>query len=134
MNQKESFDAGSWIGRSALVPSATAVPLPDGTYAGEALLDSTTATAIAFTAADGTVVHSEHIAGPVVGRVAFRWDGLVNGGPVSDPLQLSLVGAEPLASIAVWTTVEGVLAPAQSAPMIQTRLGAFAPVEVLDLK
>lgn len=132
--QTMSFDAASWIGRSALVPSTTALPLSDGSYAGEAAIESAAAIDITFTNANGAVLHTEHVAGPITGRVSFCWNGLVDGVPDKGPVKVSATAAGLPASVAVWTPIESVRTPAQATPVIETPLGSFAPATVLDLK
>ncbi|HEY6772378.1 MAG TPA: flagellar hook capping FlgD N-terminal domain-containing protein [Oxalicibacterium sp.] len=133
-SQNMLFDAASWIGRSALVPSTTALPLADGQYAGAIASDGAASIDVAFADASGVVLHTEHIAGPVTGRVDFHWDGLIDGAAYKGPVTISATTDGPPAIVAVWTSIESVRAPAQNNPVIETPLGAFLPAAVLDLK
>jgi len=68
-------DPAAWLGRSALVPSSKALPLPDGSYAGEVLIDTPTNLGIAFKDGSGAIVHTEHHAVAAEGSVTFNRDG-----------------------------------------------------------
>lgn len=132
--QSMLFDAASWIGRTALVPSSIALPLADGHYAGAIASESAASGDIVFADENGVVLHTEHIAGPIVGTVDFAWNGLVDGVPYGKPVTVTAVIGESPAVVAVWTDVQSVRAPAQANPVIETPLGAFLPAAVLDLK
>lgn len=128
-------DSASWLGRLALVPSSKALPLADGSYAGEVLIDSPTDLDIDFKDASGAVVHTEHHAAAAEGAVSFDWDGKVGGVAVKGPLSVTVKGSSSSApSVAVWTTVTSIRNPATSHTLIETALGAFAQEEVIDLK
>jgi flagellar basal-body rod modification protein FlgD len=128
-------DPAAWLGRSALVPSSKALPLQDGSYAGEVLIDSPTDLDIAFKDGSGAIVHTEHHAVAVEGSVTFNWDGKVDGVAVKGPLSVTATGsAGSTPSVAVWTTVASIRRPATSNTLIETPLGAFTQEEVIDLK
>jgi flagellar basal-body rod modification protein FlgD len=128
-------DPASWLGRSALVPSSKALPLADGSYAGEVLIDSPADLDITFKDASGAVVHTEHHAGAAEGAVVFDWDGKVEGVAVKGPLSVTVTGSSgAIPTVAIWTTVNSIRDPATSNPLIETPLGSFVQEEVVDLK
>jgi flagellar basal-body rod modification protein FlgD len=133
--QDAAFDPASWLGRVALVPSRKALPLDDGSYSGEIQIDNADAVDVQFTDANGVVVHTEHLAGPITGQAAFNWSGSVDGVRVPGPLTVSAKANTGAAvTIAVWTPVESVRTPALSTALLETPLGLFTPDTVLDLK
>ena len=129
------YDAASWLNRSALVPSSKALPLPDGSYAGEVLIDSPAVLDIIFTDSTGAVVHTEHHGESSQGIVAFSWNGQVDGVPVKGPLNVTVSASSgPPPSVAIWTTVASIRDPAASDTLIETPLGSFAQDVVIDLR
>lgn len=131
---KTSIDTASWIGRAALVPSDTALPRADGTYAGKVSFTGVGVTDLSFTDRNGAVVHTERLSASGSGSVDFAWDGLIDGAPAKGPLKVSAGGSASSAGIAIWTRIEGVHTPGQSEAVVETPLGSFDPAAVLDLR
>jgi flagellar basal-body rod modification protein FlgD len=128
-------DSAAWLGRSALVPSSKALPLQDGSYTGEVLIDSPTDLDIAFKDGSGAIVHTEHHAVTAEGSVTFNWDGKIEGVAVKGPLSVTATGRSgSIPTVAIWTTVASIRKPATSNTLIETPLGAFTQQEVIDLK
>lgn len=134
-DKNQGTDPAGWIGLRALVPSTTALPLSDGSYAGEISVSNSEDVDIVFSDSGGSVIHTEHIAGPTTEPVMFSWDGIANGVKVKGPLQVVATSlSKATTSVAVWTVVASVREPGSGHPMIETALGSFTQESVLDLK
>jgi flagellar basal-body rod modification protein FlgD len=132
--------AASWIGRSALVPSKTTVPLDDGSYAGQITLPEAVSSAtMRLVDANGTIVHSADLGARAAGDVGFAWDGKRADGTVAKgALKIEVAaknaGGAVSATTASWTAVNGVRSPAGgSASKLVTSLGVIAPGDALSL-
>lgn len=135
LGKGSTYDPAAWLGRSALVPSSDALPLADGSYAGEVLIDSPADLDITFTDSSGAIVHSEHVVNAAQGTLSFDWDGQVAGVAQKGRLSLRATTSSGLSpEIAVWTTVASIRDPATSDTLIETPLGSFAQLVVIDLK
>ena len=135
LGKGSTYDPASWLGRSVLVPSSSAVPRADGTYAGEVLTESPAALDITFTDGSGAVVHTEHHENAAKGILSFSWDGRVNGTAVKGPLSITVAtssGKPP--AVAVWTAVTGIRGPGTSDIALETPLGTFSRDGVIDLR
>jgi flagellar basal-body rod modification protein FlgD len=132
-------DAAGWIGRSALVASDVANPLPNGAYAGEIALpeDASTVT-ISLVDANGAVAHTETLGAQAAGTLAFAWDGKnAAGEPTTGPLRFVVTAAGANGPIPTatssWTNISGVQSPASGATKLVTPLGILDPAEALRL-
>jgi flagellar basal-body rod modification protein FlgD len=133
-------DAASWIGKSALVSSTTAMPLPNGGYAGEIALPSDATTMnVNLVDSSGKSVYSQTLSGQKAGAVDFAWDGTkADGTKATGPLSVvvSATGASGaiMPSVATWSTITGVQSPAGgSSATLSTTLGTVAPTDILSL-
>jgi flagellar basal-body rod modification protein FlgD len=133
-------DAASWIGKAALLPSSTAMPLSNGGYAGEiALPSAATSMNVDLVDSTGATVYSQTLTNQAAGTVNFSWDGTKSDGTtVTGPLsvKVSATGANGAVSptVATWSTITGVQSPAGgSAAELSTTLGTVAPTDVLSL-
>lgn len=133
-------DAASWIGKSALVSSTTAMPLPSGGYAGEITLPSDATTMnVNLVDSGGKSVYSQTLSGQKAGAVDFAWDGTqADGTKATGPLSVvvSATGASGAItpSVATWSTITGVQSPAGgSSASLSTTLGTVAPTDILSL-
>lgn len=134
-------NVAGWIGKNALVPSSTATPLADGSYAFEAdLPEAATSVRIDMVDSSGAVVHSEMLGAQGKGSLGIAWDGKAADGSVAatGPLKVMVTayGANGAMdpAISTWTTVNGVQSPATGGnAKLVTPLGLVAPDEALRL-
>jgi flagellar basal-body rod modification protein FlgD len=140
LTQSRVGDAASWIGKAALVPSKTAAPLSDGSYAGTVTLpDDAAEVDISLVDASGKVVYTGSATNVAKGDIPFYWDGVdQDGNAVAGPLTISVYAkdgaAQPMeASTASWATVQGVRSPASGATKLVTALGAIDPADAIQL-
>ncbi|HEX8447356.1 MAG TPA: flagellar hook capping FlgD N-terminal domain-containing protein [Sphingomonas sp.] len=134
-------DAASWIGRSALVQSDVAAPLPDGSYAGEIALPSA-AGDVMMNLIDGSgqILHSETFGAQPKGSVPFAWDGKDADGNLyaGGPLKISVSAMDSKGAMATttasWAMIGGVQSPAGGlATKLVTSLGVISPEAALKL-
>jgi flagellar basal-body rod modification protein FlgD len=133
-------DAAGWIGKNALVPSAVAAPLGDGSYRGEVTLDkAATAVTLSLVDASGAVRHTENLGGQAAGTFQFAWNGKdAAGNAVAGPLKV-VVNADAAEgavtpAISTWTGITGVQSPADgAATRLVTPIGNFDPTAVARL-
>ncbi len=134
-------DAASWIGRSALVGSATATPLADGSYQGEITLPSAaTKVTLNLVDANGAVVHAQELGAHGAGTLDFAWDGKNADGTMTGGGALKLVvtavdatGADVNATTASWAAIGGVQSPATGTTRLVTPLGLIDPADAIRL-
>ncbi|PTD27319.1 flagellar hook assembly protein FlgD [Sphingomonas fennica] len=134
-------NVAGWIGRAALVSSATATPLADGSYAFEAELpEDATNVQIDLVDPTGAVVHSQNLGAEKAGSVGYSWDGkdaegnAVSTGPLK--VMVTAYGASgPMKPvISSWTMINGVQSPAAGgAAQLITSLGIVKPEEALRI-
>lgn len=133
-------DAASWIGKDALLPSTTAQPLSDGSYAGEITLPSdATSVNVSLVDSSGKQVYSQTATNQKAGTLDFSWDGKnADGTTASGPLSVVVSAAGSSGTItptvSTWATIMGVQSPAGgSSAELSTTLGTVAPTDVLSL-
>jgi flagellar basal-body rod modification protein FlgD len=133
-------DAASWIGKAALVSSATAQPLSNGSYAGSIALPSDAISMnVSLVDSSGKPVYNQTLSNQKAGTVAFAWDGkAADGTQATGPLSVVVTAlgksGKIKPAVATWATVTGVNSPAGgSAAELTTTLGTVAPTDVLSL-
>ena len=134
-------DAASWIGRSVLAESSVASPLKDGSYAGETILsDAVDEVSVAYTNADGAILHQESFGAREAGALPFAWNGknaageVIATGPVKVVVTARAAGERVNAPVATWTVVGGIQSPASGgSTKLLTGLGAISPDAALRL-
>jgi flagellar basal-body rod modification protein FlgD len=134
-------DAASWIGRTVLVASETAMPLKDGSYSAEiALPKDADEVSVSFVDANGAVVHSRNFSGQKAGTLPVAWDGRNEAGETvaTGPLKIVVTanaGGEAIQpATASWTQVNGIQSPANGgSTKLLTGLGALTPDAALRL-
>jgi flagellar basal-body rod modification protein FlgD len=134
-------DAANWIGRSALVQSDVAMPLADGSYAGEISLPANASNVgISLVDANGATVHEISLGAQVAGNVGFAWDGKAADGSsaATGPLKLIVTAANAGGLISTttstWAGISAVQSPAGgSSTRLVTPLGLIAPADAQRL-
>ncbi|WP_174274690.1 flagellar hook assembly protein FlgD [Sphingomonas bacterium] len=134
-------DASGWIGRGALVASASAAALSTGAYAGEITLPSDAKdVTVSLLDANGQTVHTEDLGARSAGAIDWSWDGKDSAGAaVAGPLRIVVSAAAAAGSGSVtttnaaWTEVQSVQSPASGSTRLVTGLGSFAPSDVIQL-
>ena len=141
LNSGRLTDAASWIGRSMLVDSDTAVPLRDGSYGVEiALPKNADQLDVSLVDENGAVVHSQALGPQKAGMVSFSWNGKDAAGNVkaTGPLRVivnAVGGGEQVnAGTATWTGIAGIQSPANGgATKLVTGLGLLSPEAAIRL-
>lgn len=132
--------AAQLIGRSALVTSATAAPMADGSYAGEVTLPAAiTGGTLDLVDGSGRVVQTETLGAQGAGTIPFYWDGkAADGSAAVGPLKIVVraadaKGAAVTATTAAWGQITGVQSPASGTTRLVTALGTIDPADALQL-
>jgi flagellar basal-body rod modification protein FlgD len=133
-------DAASWIGKTALVQSTSAMPAADGSFSGEiALTSAATSMNVSLVDANGNTVYNQSLTNQAAGLVHFQWDGkLPDGTQAAGPLKIvaSAITATGAVSpsTASYVPITGVQSPAGgSSAQLNTPLGAIDPTDVIRI-
>ncbi|USU05602.1 hypothetical protein NF699_02555 [Sphingomonadaceae bacterium OTU29LAMAA1] len=129
-NRSGGIDVGSWVGRTALVETGTAVAMKTGSYAGQIRTASDADVDVSFFGSDGQLLETLHVPAPVAAGQSFSWDTSDRDGmPVT---VVASSAAKPIA-IALWLPITGATRPGAGDQAVETPVGHFAPGAVLAL-
>jgi flagellar basal-body rod modification protein FlgD len=133
-------DAASWIGKTALVQSTSAMPSTDGSFSGEiALSSAATSMTVSLVDANGNTVYNQTLANQPAGLVHFQWDGkLPDGTQAAGPLKIVASAITATGAIspstASYVPITGVQSPAGgSSAQLNTPLGAIDPTDIIRI-
>lgn len=133
-------DVAGWIGKNALVQSATASPLADGSYSGRVTLPSAASqVGITLSDASGKIVYSGSAQNVAAGDLPFYFDGKdSSGAAIPGPLTISVAaqdssGKSVTTTSSSWTSISGVQSPASGTTKLVTGLGTIDPTSALQI-
>jgi flagellar basal-body rod modification protein FlgD len=133
-------DVANWIGKNALVNSATSTPLSDGSYAGTVTLPSAASqVGISLSDSKGNIVYSGVASNVAAGDIPFFFDGKdSSGNAIPGPLNITVTaqdtsGKSMSTSTSSWTSISGVQSPASGTTKLVTGLGTIDPTTALQI-
>ncbi len=132
-------DAGTWIGRDALIAGDFVNRNTNGTYAGQVNLDTpASSVTIDYLDRNGLIIGSQ-TSGAGAGPVSFAWDGVGEAGSASGAVRVRVSARDAAGGVIptttnVWTPIGGIKSPASgSAARLVTPNGLIAPEAVIQL-